>query len=97
MSLSSEQRAYFEDIVWRLMNNAASFRQEPEGYVPIRLLDGVIGILEILALEEKEYELLLQRIHEAKAFAVDDTEKMIDLLNHLILENARSRRARESG
>ncbi|MBU5627884.1 hypothetical protein KQI82_13310 [Oscillibacter sp. MSJ-2] len=78
------------------MNNAASFQQEPEGYVPIRLLDGVIGILEILALEDKEYELLMQRIYEAKAFAVDDTEKMIDLLNQLILENVRSRRAREN-
>lgn len=91
--MSGEQKSALVNLAWRLMNNAVGYRQEPEGYVPIRLLDGVLGILEVLALEDNGYERLMQQVNEAKAFAIDDTEKMVELLNRMILENVLSRRA----
>ena len=66
MGMTVEQRTALDNLVWRLMNNVVSYRQEPESYVPIRLLDGVVGILEVLTSEDKGYERLMQQVNEAK-------------------------------
>lgn len=88
-----EQKDALEKVFWRLLNNAVNFQNEPENYVPIRLLDGVIGILEILAEEDVSYKELLSQVALAKEFAVDDTDEMVRLLSDLIMKKVRSRQS----
>lgn len=93
--MPEKQRQALDCLAWRLMNSAISSRQEPESYAPIRLLDGAVGIFEVLGEENAEYRVLVQQISKARVFAVDDTDRMVHLLDQLILERIRSRRERQ--
>lgn len=85
--MSDEQIVFIERLAWRLLNNAVTFKKEPISYAPIRLLDGVIGLFEILLEENEKYVSFLDRVIEAKQFAVDDIDKMVNMLNQLILDS----------
>lgn len=84
--LSPEDFTQLDETMGYLLASARSYVDEPAHYVPTRLLEGVHGILMVLAKQEAKYQWLLEQVEEAKALPLHDEEAYLAKMDAILVE-----------
>ncbi len=75
--LSIQDQKKLDDTMSYLFSSARSYVDEPRHIFPIRLLEGVYGILTVLARQEEKYQWLLDQVETAKGLPLFDEEGLL--------------------
>ncbi len=87
--LSIQDKKQLDDTMSYLLSSARSYVDEPRHYIPIRLLEGVYGILNVLARQEEKYQWLLDQVETAKGLPLFDEEEYLETMDAILKEWAK--------
>jgi len=87
--LSDQDKKQLDATMIYLLSSARSYVDEPSHYIPIRLLEGVYGILTVLARQDENYQWLLDQVETAKGLPLNDEEAYLEMMDGILGEWAK--------
>jgi hypothetical protein len=75
-----------DKVVCYLLTSSRSYIDEPQNYVPMRLLEGASIILNILCIYDNKYLWLNEEVEKIKTLPLDSEEKYLKEINRVLIK-----------